>query len=232
MLRGELDHFIGGRIKEHRKKTGLTLLKVSKELGISLQQLQKYEQGKTRIAAALLFDLTQIFKVPFTYFYEGYDSLMAWKKVYQDDIKSTRTAPLNVLMVESDSIDRFNITNAILEFDRTVNIFVLEQEAQVYSFLKSDTQFYPFPKPDVIFLALDSENLDGLYLLKEIKRDQKTQDIPVIMFARSSSKEDLLKCYRHHASGYIQKCCGERKILSSQISRAVSYWSSVNLPHM
>ncbi len=222
-----LDLFIGRRIREHRKKAGLTLLNVSKDLGISLQQLQKYEQGKTRISAGLLLQLTQVFNVSFDYFYDGYDLLVQWKEGYQEEVKTKRTNPLNVLIVESDIIDRFNIRNYILEFDKKFNVFVLDQEVQVLSFLRSDTQVYPFPKPDLIFLAFDSKSLDGFYLLKEIKRDPKIQDIPVIMLSRSMAKEDLLRCYKNHASGYIQKYD-----LKSQIAKTISYWSSICLPHM
>jgi two-component system response regulator len=232
MFKKNLDVFIGGRIKDHRQKIGLTLADLSKSLGISLQQLQKYEKGKTRISAGTLFELMKIFEIPFNYFYDGYENLVTSENFFKGNIKLERTLPLNVLIVESDSTDRFKIRNAILECDKTTNILILDQEAQVLSFLKRERQAYPFPRPDLILLALDSMHLDGFYMLKEIKRDSTIQDIPVIMLANSSSKEDLIKCYKHHASGYIQKCCCEKEILKPQISKAISYWSSVCLPHM
>jgi len=51
------DVAIGGRIRFRRREVGLTQLELAKAIGVSVQQMQKYEGGQNRIAAARLIDV-------------------------------------------------------------------------------------------------------------------------------------------------------------------------------
>ncbi len=68
-----IDVYVGCRIRERR-----TFLKISQEemgeiLGISYQQIQKYEKGDNRISASRLWDLAQVLEVSVEYFFAGMD---------------------------------------------------------------------------------------------------------------------------------------------------------------
>ena len=63
---------IGTKIKYRRLKLGLTQTKVGKVLNYSFQQIQKYEKGTNAVSSLGLLRLANFFKVPITYFYEGY----------------------------------------------------------------------------------------------------------------------------------------------------------------
>ncbi len=65
----KVDIFIGERVKEVRKRLGLTQLQVSAILGITFQQLQKYEQGVNRISATMLWSIANIFQIDIKYFF-------------------------------------------------------------------------------------------------------------------------------------------------------------------
>jgi transcriptional regulator with XRE-family HTH domain len=52
---------------------GLTQSDVADHLGISFQQIQKYELGRNRISASRLHEAAQLLKVEVGYFYEGLD---------------------------------------------------------------------------------------------------------------------------------------------------------------
>ena len=52
---------------------GMSQETVAAALGVSFQQIQKYERGINRIRASRLYALSCIFSVPITFFFEGYD---------------------------------------------------------------------------------------------------------------------------------------------------------------
>ena len=64
-----IDSYVGKKLKEKRKKLGLTQTELSKQVGISFQQIQKYETGQNRISASMLFKMSNILEVKLDYFF-------------------------------------------------------------------------------------------------------------------------------------------------------------------
>ncbi|MBN2676247.1 MAG: helix-turn-helix domain-containing protein [Alphaproteobacteria bacterium] len=88
-----IDTHIGQRLRLRR-----TMLKMSQEslaplVGVTFQQLQKYEAGKNRISASRLYLTSQILNVPITFFYEGFEGVefMLTNKSYQVAIAEHKT---------------------------------------------------------------------------------------------------------------------------------------------
>ncbi|WP_345773471.1 helix-turn-helix transcriptional regulator [Azospirillum brasilense] len=63
--------FVGQRLRELRMLAGLSQSDVASALGLTFQQLQKYERGFNRVSASRLFKLAQFFRVPVSVFFEG-----------------------------------------------------------------------------------------------------------------------------------------------------------------
>ncbi len=66
-----IDVYVGGRVKFRRKLLGLSLRAVAEQLGLSFQQVQKYEKGANRIGANRLYALSAILDVPVSFFFDG-----------------------------------------------------------------------------------------------------------------------------------------------------------------
>ena len=66
-----VDLAIAHRIRQRRIELDLSQPAVAERLGITFQQLQKYELGKNRISAGRLFQLAQVLQTTIQYFYEG-----------------------------------------------------------------------------------------------------------------------------------------------------------------
>lgn len=66
-----IDRHIGRRLWERRRILRMTQQDLGNRLGISFQQVQKYERGTNRISAGQLHRLTGILRVPIDYFYAG-----------------------------------------------------------------------------------------------------------------------------------------------------------------
>ncbi len=66
-----IDVLVGRRARERRTLEGMSQSAVAERLGLSFQQLQKYERGYNRFSASRLYELAQLLGVPVSYFYEG-----------------------------------------------------------------------------------------------------------------------------------------------------------------
>ncbi len=64
-----VDVHVGGRVRQRRLLLGMTQSDLSKALGLTFQQVQKYERGANRIGAGRLFHLSQILDVSIEYFF-------------------------------------------------------------------------------------------------------------------------------------------------------------------
>lgn len=65
------DEHIGALIRVRRLMMGLTQQELAKGIGITYQQLHKYERGLNRISAGRLFDVAQILEIQPGWFFEG-----------------------------------------------------------------------------------------------------------------------------------------------------------------
>lgn len=64
-----VDARVGARIRQRRVALGLTLHELASRVGVSFQQLQKYEAGDSRISASRLHQIAQVLDVAITWFF-------------------------------------------------------------------------------------------------------------------------------------------------------------------
>ena len=65
----DVDTYVGTRVRMRRKMLGMSQEKLGSELGITFQQVQKYEKGTNRIGAGRLQDISEILGVPVSFFF-------------------------------------------------------------------------------------------------------------------------------------------------------------------
>lgn len=66
-----IDVHVGGRIRLRRNMLGLSQEKLGEQLGITFQQVQKYEKGTNRVGASRLQAIASILEVPPSFFFEN-----------------------------------------------------------------------------------------------------------------------------------------------------------------
>ncbi len=66
------DRYVGARVRERRKALKLSQIHLAMKLGLTFQQVQKYERGTNRISASKLYEIGQALQVPIAWFFEGY----------------------------------------------------------------------------------------------------------------------------------------------------------------
>ncbi len=67
-----IDIHVGARVKLRRMILGMSQETLGKALGLTFQQIQKYEKGVNRIGASRIFELSNLLDVPIQYFYNDY----------------------------------------------------------------------------------------------------------------------------------------------------------------
>jgi len=67
----ETDKHIGRRLREARLARGFSQGALGNKLGVTFQQVQKYESGANRIGGSRLWDISGVLDVPVGYFFEG-----------------------------------------------------------------------------------------------------------------------------------------------------------------
>jgi transcriptional regulator with XRE-family HTH domain len=72
-----IDVHVGGRVRQRRTLLGFSQEKLADAIGLTFQQVQKYERGANRIGSSRLFDLARVLDVPVAYFFEDMSATVA-----------------------------------------------------------------------------------------------------------------------------------------------------------
>ena len=71
------DKHVGSRVRMRRMMLGMSQEKLGDALGLTFQQVQKYEKGTNRIGASRLQQIAHFLQVPVSFFFEGVPDLPA-----------------------------------------------------------------------------------------------------------------------------------------------------------
>jgi transcriptional regulator with XRE-family HTH domain len=72
-----VDIQVGSRVRLRRNMLGLSQEKLGQEIGLTFQQVQKYERGANRIGASRLHELSRVLDVPVAFFFDDVDPVRA-----------------------------------------------------------------------------------------------------------------------------------------------------------
>src|SRR5689334_25122650 len=65
-----IDAIVGARVRQRRTLLGMSQETLGKAVGLTFQQVQKYERGTNRISASRLFGMARVLEVPVSYFFD------------------------------------------------------------------------------------------------------------------------------------------------------------------
>jgi transcriptional regulator with XRE-family HTH domain len=86
-----IDAHVGARVKLRRTALGMSQTELGNALGVTFQQVQKYERGANRIGASRLLDIAHVLEVPISFFYE--------------DVSPVRTPPAEGWRADNDILE-------------------------------------------------------------------------------------------------------------------------------
>lgn len=109
---------------------------------------------------------------------------------------------IEILLADDDADDRDFFREALEESGIPSKLTTVVDGEKLTHYLSTITS--P-PPPDVIFLDINMPYKDGKACLREIRKDDKFRNIPVIMFSTSTYVGDIEETYESGASLYISK---------------------------
>lgn len=124
-----LDTVVGMRIRHCRWKSGLRQEDIASRLGISLQQMRRYEAGESRISASRLFEIACILDVPITLFFVG---LSAGEDAGTTDDALPEGAVLAHPLIDRDALQRriLRYVDCLLQPERDAIMAMLQAMAE------------------------------------------------------------------------------------------------------
>lgn len=139
---------------------------------------------------------------------------------------------VDILMVEDNPDDERLTLRALAKHHLTNKIHVVRdgQEALDYVFCKgkyADRNIADHPH--VILLDIKLPLIDGIEVLRQIKADDRTRTIPVVMLTSSHEERDLVETYRLGVNSYIVKPVDFEQFTESARTMGM-YWLLLNRP--
>lgn len=69
-----IDEHVGLQLRQRRALMGYSQEKLAEQVGITFQQIQKYENGANRVSASRLYEFSKVLDIPVNFFFENYGS--------------------------------------------------------------------------------------------------------------------------------------------------------------
>ena len=108
---------------------------------------------------------------------------------------------IEILLVEDDPSDVLLIKKAFGQVGLTNSLSVVGDGVEALEFLQRTGQFADAKRPDLIMLDLNMPRMDGREFLQQVKADEDTKRIPVIVLTTSDSR---LNCNGHSGWSFLQ----------------------------
>lgn len=96
-----VDSHVGSRVRLRRLELGLSQEKLADQLGITFQQVQKYERGTNRIGASRLHQIAIVLQAPITYFFDGASESATTQQHEDTPLSQALSDPATVRLVRA-----------------------------------------------------------------------------------------------------------------------------------
>ena len=139
---------------------------------------------------------------------------------------------VGILLVEDNPADVELTLHALRHSNLANRIHVVRDGEEALDFLfcrgaYSDRSLQPSPK--LVLLDLKLPKVDGLEVLRQVKSDNRTKAIPVVILTSSKEERDLVKGYQLGVNSYIEKPVDFNQFRET-VKQVGLYWMVVNQP--
>jgi two-component system response regulator len=139
---------------------------------------------------------------------------------------------VELLLVEDSRSDEELTLHALRKFDLSNRIQVVRDGAEALDFLFFRGAFagrQTSSAPRVVLLDIKLPKIDGLEVLRQVKANDDTKYIPVVMLTSSQEESDIVAGYQLGANSYIVKPVGFEQ-LTQAVREIGMYWLRLNKP--
>lgn len=136
---------------------------------------------------------------------------------------------VEILLVEDSQEDAEITIRGLQQANLANNLVWLKDGEEALDFLFCRGRFSEHAdyRPRLILLDLKMPKMDGIEVLKEIKQNPQTRNIPVVMLTSSAEENDIVRSYSLGVNSYLVKPVDFQKF-SEEIAKAGIYWLVMN----
>lgn len=116
-----------------------------------------------------------------------------------------KSSLVEILLVEDNPGDARLCQEAFKESKILNKLFIAVDGEIALNYVFKRDGFENVKTPDLIILDLNLPKIDGKEVLRQIRANPKTEQIPVVILTSSKSEEDIIKTYKLHANSYVTK---------------------------
>ena len=135
-----------------------------------------------------------------------------------------------ILLVEDNPNDVELTLRALRKQNLDGKVFVVRDGAEALDFIFGSGAYASRridDRPRVVFLDLKLPKVDGIEVLRRVKADVRTKDIPIVMLTSSQEERDIVETYRLGVNSYIVKPVDFSNFVHA-VSELGMYWSQLN----
>jgi CheY-like chemotaxis protein len=134
--------------------------------------------------------------------------------------------------VEDNRQDEMLILRALKKVNVVNRIDVVRDGQQALDWLFREGEFANTDRaglPTVVLLDIDLPRVSGLEVLRQLRADERTRLLPIVILTSSDGEQDRLRIYQSGANSFVRK-----PLVFAQFAEAVArvgvYWLAVNVP--
>jgi len=139
---------------------------------------------------------------------------------------------IQILLVEDNPNDKELTLRALSKHNLTNKLHVVNDGEKALDYIFATGTYVGRDigyKPKVILLDLKLPKVDGLEVLREVKSDERTKEIPIVVLTSSTEEQDIVESYGLGVNSYIVKPVEFDKFIDA-VSEVGFYWMFLNRP--
>lgn len=118
---------------------------------------------------------------------------------------TSATVVPEVLLVDDNPGDTDLTSEVLRQSKHRFHVNVVDDGQKALEFLRQKRSFTMAPRPQLIVLDLRMPRVDGMSVLREVKKDRALANIPIVIFTASQAPSDVTHCYELGANCYLSK---------------------------
>jgi two-component system response regulator len=192
---------LGDSVRNWRKRLNMPQDDLAKRAGFHRSYISDVERGSRNLSLRSIEKLAEALGISVLTLFTDMEGKSGTAPLRSDEM-------VDVLLVEDNDNDTLLAVQALKKAGLTNRIFVVRDGAAALDFLFC-TGEYAYRRmndhPQVILLDLNLPKIDGLEVLRRVKADARTKQIPVVVLTASKFDDAIATCKRLGAESFIAK---------------------------
>jgi CheY-like chemotaxis protein len=150
-----------------------------------------------------------------------------WRALWRPMLKL-----VDILLVEDDASDAELVLAALRERQISTHVVHVVDGYEAMDFIFRSSLFVNWSElrvPRLLLLDLNLKSVSGLDVLRQLKAEDRTKTIPVVVFTGSQRDIDLIESYRLGVNSYVMKPMDGKQFMQT-VGDIGHYWMNVNHP--